>query len=499
MTQFIEPPFNQWSKIANNSIDMSIASSHHDTSHTLREILIELGRNYTTELLSIAAERGIKLPCPSLVDGAAERIIMSGHQPVVYHPGLLLKEVKLELFAKENNFLPIHVTIDTDEGDGGALLYPEVSPVSVTKNEGVPFFTAPNYPKAYKRSFSIATTTGLYLNQKVGEPEVVREAIRRLEEALSRLGMVEQLSVITQVKELYEKLSGVSIAVANSLVRWYLRGRKHLEVPFSRLLKAPAVQNILLQWIQGGREFALSYNQVLDSFRAERKIKNSANPFPNMVLREGSAEVPFWIIDSKEGVRTPCIAPFEPSPLEASTSFVAPRGSITTLLLRGFCSDIFIHGKGGAKYDPFVDRLAESVVKVRLAPFVVASQDLRLFPKQYAEHLSAEELKVQYKEIVSHTEKYLVSGLFSEEESQNLRRAVEERREALKNLQLASEASARSAAAHRLNAVNRAVKQILDTSSIQEKLRILDSEPEVVAAWACREYPFFLYSDSYQS
>lgn len=515
MTEFIDPPFEQWRSIAAQySSSMAsfplasispgatsvsqISQFQRVTSHILRNILIKLGTQYTEELLSIANERGIELPAPSITSlkddtrGKTERIVMSGHQPVVYHPGLLLKEENLELFAEQNNYLPIHIVIDTDEGDGGALLYPEVLPLSANDAQRSLNIREGRYASVHKRSISIANGIGLYLHQKVAEREVVQEAFLRVENSLISLQMEEQLKVLIQVKALYERLSGVPIAVANSVVRWALRGRKHLEVPFSRFLKVPEVQSLLLDWIKGGRDFAHSYNHVLEQFRIERKIKNPANPFPNMGVREGSAELPFWIIDSSKGERRPCITPLEVSLSGTTTSFIAPRGSITTLLLRGFCSDLFIHGKGGAKYDPFVDRLAESVLKIWLAPFVVASQDMRLFPAPYAEYLSAEELKVQYKEMVSHTEKFLGVGLFSENESHSLRAKVEERKEALKSLQLATDPTSKSTAAHRLNGVNRAIKEILDTSSMQQKLQILNTDPEIVATWSCREYPFFL-------
>ena len=108
-----------------------------------------------------------------------------------------------------------------------------------------------------------------------------------------------------------------------------------------------------------------------------------------------------WAVDPIAGTRRALFCSIEaagqhPGSL-ASSEFLAPRGSITTMLLRGYCSDIFIHGLGGAKYDPFVDALAKQYLRVALPRFVVASRTQTLFPKEALNYEDALALRDQYK------------------------------------------------------------------------------------------------------
>jgi hypothetical protein len=160
------------------------------------------------------------------------------------------------------------------------------------------------------------------------------------------------------------------------------------------------------------------------------------------------------------------------------------------------CSDLFIHGRGGAKYDPFVDRFAERYLGVQLPSFVVASATQYLFPERVAQLDRALELKARYKEIISHTEKFLNGTLFTETEELFLQQCVAQRKVLLGELQAAASPEGRSAVAHRLNGLNREVKTFVDSSSVQA--RLLDAnQPEVLQArWRYREYPFFLFDRS---
>jgi hypothetical protein len=235
--------------------------------------------------------------------------------------------------------------------------------------------------------------------------------------------------------------------------------------------------------------FVSTYNATLEAYRREHAIKNQANPFPNMTVNGTEFEMPFWeIVESGRKAVTVDVAR---SSRSLENKLIAPRGSIVTLMLRGVCSDLFIHGLGGGKYDQFVDAFAQEYWGASLPRFVVASATRYLFPHQVDYYLRAKELKGRYKEMVSHTNKFLGQGVFSEGDEAALAPLVERRRTLVEELQGASSNAERSPVAHALNEVNRAIKGQIDTSSIASILNDGGIDDARLGRWMCREYPFF--------
>ena len=93
--------------------------------------------------------------------------------------------------------------------------------------------------------------------------------------------------------------------------------------------------------------------------------------------------------------------------------------------------------------------------------------------------------------MVSHTNKFLGQGLFSEGDEAALAPLVERRRTLVEELQRVSSNAERSPVAHALNEVNREIKERIDTSSIGSILNDGGIDDARLGRWMCREYPFF--------
>jgi hypothetical protein len=69
---------------------------------------------------------------------------------------------------------------------------------------------------------------------------------------------------------------------------------------------------------------------------------------------------------------------------------IVPRGALITTFLRLLCSDLFVHGTGGGKYDRFTDELIRSWWKVQPPLFCVDSRcrmpGLRIVPDVKSGH-----------------------------------------------------------------------------------------------------------------
>lgn len=482
MSDIYEPPYLDWPIVLAANLDLRPALRNKLGSEriaTIRQELLACAQRHTERLIHLAkrCDRGEYLIQAHDITSNTN-ILMAGHQPSVYHPGIICKVQALAQLARESRAVGVNVVIDTDEGDGGALVWPRVS-------QGI---------VEMKRA-SIATqspTTTLYAEQRVVEAQRVREIFGEIEEDLSESGLTAEVEQLQTVARLYEKLAGELLVAAHAIVRWVVGGVRTLEVPLSALVQRTAIQAVLQDVAQDGAKVAAVYNSTLDKYRQDHRIRNPANPFPNMKSEEGEMELPLWRI--KAGIRQPTFVGARHSGQVCDAEeYLAPRGSITTLILRGFCSDLFIHGLGGGKYDRFVDQFAEAYFGVKLPAYVVASRTRYLFPEKVEELRRSIELASKIKEITSKTEQYLGQGLFSADEEVALRGLVDERNVLRAAIQAATTPEDKSSAAHAINEANRKVRVLVETGTLKDIVINAAAYETTLARWSYREFPFFLY------
>jgi hypothetical protein len=475
-----EPPAEKWPEILRSNRELLNCFPHdmRDQMALLRQRMVREAQAYTQYLQEVAHARGVELPAPFIPKGCVAEstpIIMSGHQPLVYHDGLLEKERALSN-AAVGPYLAVHVVVDTDAGDGSHIRLPEAA-------EGELRF----------RNLYLSNEGGLHLNQRIKTQGEVTSTFSEVEKCLSGLGVPYSRERVAHTADLYRKLADIPAAEAHSIVRWGLEGRRYLEIPLSVLLRTPEALRVIGSWAKDTPYFSERYNEVLDAYRIAHKIKNAANPFPNVEVTERGAELPMWICKPRLGERKPARALMQGKIELDSEEFLALRGSLTTLLLRGWCSDLFIHGRGGAKYDPLVDEFAARYLGVQLPGFVVVSSDRFLFADRMRALEAAERIQKEYKQIVSHTERFFGANIFNADELNSLTDLTEQRRQLLGQMALASNPALRSEVAHKLNQVNREVRAILDNGSVKAALKELSSPAATLAAIKCRGYPFFVF------
>jgi hypothetical protein len=481
MNETYEPPYAHWRDLFACNVSLRPDRDEKlgkERVVAIRERLVALAESHTTKIRDAAVRCGISdRSLPTVQRLSSKLIVMAGHQPVVYHPGLLCKAQALAQFAAETNSTPINIVIDTDEGDGGAVVWPRVSQDGLELRRGT---------VAEEREGS-----SLYLGQRVASVEKVAQVFAEMEADLVQSGLTDAASRAQRAGALYQQLTGEPIPVAHTVVRWALDGSATLEVPLSVVVQETEIRSVLREFVGDAKRFSGVYNSCLESYRKDHRIHNPANPFPNMRNSDEGTELPLWRI--QQGARVPLYVQGEIAPVDEGMGFLVPRGSITTMLLRGFCSDLFIHGLGGGKYDRFVDQFAAAYLALTLPAYVVASRTLQLFPDKVTEMQRSLELASKFKEIASKTEAFLGQGIFSVEEESVLRRLTAERNSLRESLQRAASAEEKSAASHGLNAANREVRALLERSGLQNYVMNAAANEAALARWSFREFPFFLY------
>jgi hypothetical protein len=110
-------------------------------------------------------------------------------------------------------------------------------------------------------------------------------------------------------------------------------------------------------------EFIADHNFSLNEYRIEHKIKNHAQPIPDLE----KDELPFWDLDIENGIRK-----YARFPYSNSVNY-SPRAITNTMFIRLFVCDFFIHGKGGGRYELISDKIIKKFFKIDGAPYCIAS------------------------------------------------------------------------------------------------------------------------------
>jgi hypothetical protein len=260
-----------------------------------------------------------------------------------------------------------------------------------------------------------------------------------------------------------------------------------IEVSQSELFFSETMQRLLTRMVEEPERLHRCYNELLAAYRAERGIRTAANPFPDLKKRGDRVELPFWVYCGER--RETLYTPRGDSPLVPP---LIPKGALLATVKRLLLSDLYLHGTGGASYEPFSERLIETCFGVQVPRFVVASASFALDQGEHAE-LEQELLEVQQLEhVLQHNPDRLVgrAGLDHDDEVKGL---VEARRGAIARMASTNDKKGLAAEIRRCNA---ALRQRLQPwwLGIEERCTQLRTRLEQVAPMARRDLPVLYHS-----
>lgn len=427
----IEPPLSQWPSESWRPASETLAALRQRA----QDKLITESRRWLTSLYQAESR---SLP-ENLLVGNAPRpmIIMTGHQPVIFHPGLAAKYLVAESFASQHQAAAIALIIDTDEGDAGEFQFPSLEA---------------NSSKKSARSASIAANSGLYhssqLRSAIERTSIFSSAVSSLRECGCEDAAIRAEKVFQQ----YSSLKTKSTIAANTLVRRSQGiGGRMLEIPLSSVCSLPEVLQFFGTILNRATDFHECYNASLDQFRSEQNIRNEANPFPNLKHSGDQFELPFWIVNPSTGTREIvslttnisdrwlCAAGQRLTEMhrglemEGLTALMfqglrlVPRGALITAMLRLLFSDVFIHGTGGGRYDEFTDRLINAWWNEQPSPVAVVTTSQYLFEGQRQRFEKLQVLNNQLRDLQFNPQRYFGQGLFSTDDEQQLAQLVASR------------------------------------------------------------------------
>jgi len=358
------------------------------------------------EVLTVASEytsnyRDIERPS-DMADWIARPIVMGGHQPELFHPGVWLKNSALDAYARAVSGTAINLVVDSDR--------------CVRTSVGVPIGT-PHEAHLEEVPFDSPAAEMAWEERGILDPDLFASFGDRASDLLKPL---EPNPILRRWWPLAVERAGEChrLGLAMAQARHSLEARfglETLELPVSELCRLPTVMVFMGWLLANARQLHEAYNATLSDYRRTHRQRGRARPMPDLAMRidtpsEGPwFEVPWWIwsrddprrrrvfantstpgmlvLSDMETLRVELPISPETSPskwvdalsrMEEHALRLRPRAIITTLVARLLVADVFVHGIGGAVYDQLTDDLVRRLTGCDPPRYAVVSGTLRL-------------------------------------------------------------------------------------------------------------------------
>ncbi|HEX4836082.1 MAG TPA: hypothetical protein VFW01_07090 [bacterium] len=427
-------------------------------------------------------------------------LILMGHQPLFFHPGVWFKFFLLTRLSAECHATGLHLIVDTDAS----------GPISAV------------LPAVRERMIRVSETL---LDSPDDEPlEAARvpapeEWDRFLERVRGHLATVP-LRVLAERLDAFARGAEAARRGARTLAVFLARLRRtyearagspgYLELPVSALAETSEFRAFALHLLCHPQDLRRSYNASLEEYRRAHRLRSAANPFPNLTEGGGSVETPFWVV--RGGRRTDLFAtrrehhlalgtaaetlatvPADPSgldALEAAGLALRPKAMMLTMFARLCLGDLFLHGVSGGRYDRVTDVIADRVFGCRLPAYVVATATLHLPLAEEAQAAAARHAIEHRLMDLRHNPDRNMDAL-----SDAQRRLVDEKWTLIRAIEGMRPGSDRRAATRRIREVNAQLAEALapEIARLEARRAALERQGDAEDVARYRGYPFFLF------
>jgi hypothetical protein len=403
---------------------------HYETEcYNARQQLIRAAVEYTSQY-SNATEIANYTDDPNLV--------VAGHQPELFHPGVWLKNFVLDRCGYLPNTVAINLIVDNDVADRTSVRIP-VGDLARPRFEEVPIDEpSPRIP---------------FEERKIVSADALQSFPRRLRDQFEPSKWFKGRSSLLadqlweHVEQPHREVGRISLPLGEWLAQSRHRleqqlGLQTLELPLSHIAQSVSFRKFALRILLDLPRFVEVYNRSLAEYRIVNKIRSNSHPVPALEADGEWLEAPFWIwtTDSPQRkrlfVRNRSVGSddtfFELSDrdaihfdlhssiyhggsltdelkhLESRGIKIRPRALITTMYARLFLSDLFIHGIGGAKYDELTDAIIRRFFGIEPPAFMTVTGTVRLpIPLPDVSAADVRNVKQLIREIRFHPEKFV--------------------------------------------------------------------------------------------
>ena len=320
-----------------------------------------------------------------LSDRDLETLVLAGHQPTLFHPGVWYKNFVLSQIGGQTKAIAINLIVDNDVCDSPTAIFPAAA------EDANQFIVG-------RLDFDSNSNVVPFEARKIQEHKTF--------ESFGQRGCqsVAEFSSAPVLKRLWPH---VRAAASNGNLGLAIAGGRHkleeelglqtLELPISAMANSSAFTSLTKEILLRIAEFRKAYNQTTAEYRQLHKIRNLARPVPDLRQDDGWLETPFWIWQEQSPVRRSLFAKIEQDRLTISDRngleriidvnssdqefhsaltteiCVRPKALITTMFSRLIAANMFIHGIGGSKYDQLTDEICRKFFGVELPGYLTVS------------------------------------------------------------------------------------------------------------------------------
>lgn len=372
-SKLLEPPLHEAPRLVAENRTLQAQCLYDWQGQTLAELaaaarreLLELAQAYTRSYRDTAS--------PPLPPDAP--ILLTGHQPELYHPGVWFKNFALSSVARRIGAHAVHLVIDNDVVAAPSIRVPTL--------DG-------NRPRAVRVPWDAPSAEMPYEERSLLSGETFQSFGREVQRVIApfvREPLVRELwPLARQVAERTCNLGQIISQARHRLEgEW---GLSTCELPLSHLCRGRAFRRFLAHILAHLPRFRDIYNASLTDYRRIHGIRSRTHPVADLSRSGDWCEAPFWIWTAENPQRrrlhvrrcacgveisdlggTANSLPIHPDrdhddamarmgEIEARGVRLRPRALLTTMFARLLLGDLFFHGIGGAKYDQLTDAIVQ--------------------------------------------------------------------------------------------------------------------------------------------
>ncbi len=261
-------------------------------------------------------------------------VVVVGHQPVFWHPGILAKFLAADALVERCNGQLVHLVLDGHCGDFGIVNWPEVA------EDGTLSVGSWTYRSA-EPDVAMALQPACEPHAVPEESGVMLCSIRdALQEARARA------NAATQHAAALDRLMDPHVGARTTVMA-------------SALLESPA-----------GVELLGCMHADPEASRAQYNTAAASRPHAGIAALQID-ELPLWTADAEGRLHTARID-------DQADARHFPKALLTTAMARTSLADVFVHGTGGAGYDGIMVDWMAGWLDRQPCPMVVASASLQL-------------------------------------------------------------------------------------------------------------------------
>lgn len=324
-------------------------------------------------------------------------LILTGHQPVFFYPGLWAKCLAASFLAESVQGTACHKLTDTAIPAEYIHYLPEVEDNGKARMKTLKFFKNKEYIDQEKTTpYSLMPAPDheavkqIFADAQVYCPTPVKAAMK---------GAEAQFSGALLKDATWNQFHISTLKYLDSLSQ-----TQRLFLEAHRLWETDPFYEFLTYWMSHLPELSEAYNKALDDYRAKYGIKHDLTPLPNLKFENWWFEIPFWgvtkynqrqslwakddgkhvVFKIKGGGEGTFQAGHDNLKAELATLPIKiwPKALPQTFFCRIYLCDFFIHGIGGSTYEEVNDLFIEKMLGVKPPAFGTATATWLVDPKE---------------------------------------------------------------------------------------------------------------------